>query len=30
VHALGLTLGTAGVIAMLLATERGQLLPVNV
>ena len=27
VHALGLALGAAGVIAMLLATERGQLLP---
>ncbi|HZB53551.1 MAG TPA: hemolysin III family protein, partial [Reyranella sp.] len=30
VHALGLALGAAGVIAMLLATERSQLLPVTV
>jgi hemolysin III len=30
VHAVGLALGAAGVIAMLLATERGQLLPVTV
>ena len=30
VHALGLALGAAGGVAMLLATERGQLLPVTV